>query len=185
MKGNRRYNAGTVHYLDFDAFEPVGAEMPKGRAVVIVSPMNRRTEDLVIAVPISSRPPTSHRRHTVRIMHPELNAGRSGSWAKCDMPVTVSISRLEAYRTAKFDGQNHIPSMEIRGDELRRIREAMMRAIGAKELLERLRLEFKSRHNGTIGTNAAANKPVATQKQPVLKNGLNYTVSRRRRYASA
>lgn len=138
MSSTRRYQAGTVHYLNFDEFIPTGPEMKKGRAVVVVSPTKRRQQDLVIVVPISSKPPATHKRHTVRIMHDELNGRNGGSWAKCDMPATISTRRLSDYRRPKYAGQNDVPSIQISGDELQRVRDAMIRAIGAKELLDRL-----------------------------------------------
>jgi len=142
MSSSRRYRAGTVHYLEFGDFTPQGSEMVKGRGVIIVSPSRRRNKDLVIVVPMSKKAPKTHKKHTVRIMHDELNGKEGGSWAKCDMPVTVSTSRLHDYRRPKYEGQNHVPTVQITGEELRRVREAMIRAIGAKEVLDRLHQKY-------------------------------------------
>ena len=145
MLSSQRYRAGTVHYLDYDEFAPQEPEMVKGRGVVIISPAKRRNADLVIVVPLSTRPVTTYKKHAVRIIHDELNGQNGGSWAKCDMPITVSTSRLRDYRRPKYEGQNEIPAIRISGEELRRVREALIRAIGAKELLDRLRLEQNAR----------------------------------------
>ena len=185
MTGTRRYQAGTVHYLNYDEFSPAGAEMTKGRAVVIVTPKKRRQQNLVIVVPLSTKPPETFKRHTVRIMHDELNGKNGGCWAKCDMPTTVSTRRLLDYRRPKYRGQNHIPTIRISGDELMRVRDAMGRAIGLKEAFDRLvqqqpksvREVLQSRITST------ANRAVPIQKVPSRSKvrrpiGLNRPVSR-------
>lgn len=138
MLSSRRFQAGTVHYLDFDEFSPLPPEMVKGRAVIIVQPMQRRHTNLVIVVPVSSKPPQNFKKQSVRIMHKELNGEGNGSWAKCDMPMTVSTQRLQDYRRPKYEGQNLVPAIRISGDELRRVREALIKAIGGKEILNRM-----------------------------------------------
>ncbi len=160
MSERRRYQAGTVHYLDFDAFEPVEPEMVKSRPVVVVSPRNRREDELVIVVPISSSPPNSFKKFTVRLRHKDLD---DDSWAKCDMPTTVSVHRLRPMRQPRYPGQNApIPNVQISGSQLRQVREALIRSVGAMEVLDRLREErnrkggAKSGGGGKSGTGAKA-----------------------------
>ena len=168
MLVSRRYQAGTVHYLDFDEFNPRGPEMVKGRAVVIVNPKSRRHSDLVIVIPFSKQAPETHKKHAVRVIHPELNGENGGSWAKCDMPITVATSRLQDYRRPKYAGQNDVPAIQISGEELRRVREALFRVIGGKEMLARERLA----HQATVTAqrpNTTSPKPVAKPKTPVAE----------------
>ncbi|MEM8547146.1 MAG: type II toxin-antitoxin system PemK/MazF family toxin [Pseudomonadota bacterium] len=143
MSELRRFNAGTVHYLDFDGMAPIDPEMRKGRPVIVISPRNRREDDLVVVVPISTVPSTTYKRHVVQIRHSEL---QHETWAKCDMPITVSIERLLPYRRPKYERQNMPPpNVEISGTELRQVREAVIRSIGAEDVLRRLSVEREQR----------------------------------------
>ena len=90
---------GTVVMCDFAGF--VVPEMVKVRPVVVVA-RNRKNRQLVTVVPLSTTAPDKLEDH-----HHELSANPLPGkelitcWAKCDMIATVSLARLDRFRTAR------------------------------------------------------------------------------------
>jgi len=98
MPLNFQPRPGTVVMCDFVGY--VVPEMVKVRPVVVVA-RNRKNRQLVTVVPLSTTAPDKLEDH-----HHELSAnplpgkGHVTCWAKCDMIATVSLSRLDRYKTA-------------------------------------------------------------------------------------
>ena len=95
MSLNLHLRPGQVVICDFDTgFEP--PEMVKRRPVVVISPRTRRQSPLCVVVPLSTAVPNPvepfHHRMDPRSLAGNLS--RRESWAKCDMPYTVSTRRL-------------------------------------------------------------------------------------------
>lgn len=87
---------GMVLICDFRGFEP--PEMVKRRPVVVLA-SNRRNQDLVTIVPLSTSPPRRRQiwHHVIAGPLEPLSTGRV-IWAKCDMVYTISTARLHKIR---------------------------------------------------------------------------------------
>lgn len=90
---------GQVVMCDFSGY--VVPEMIKVRPVVVLA-RNRKNRQLVTVVPLSTTAPDALEDH-----HHELSANplpgkeHITCWAKCDMVATVSLARLDRYKTAR------------------------------------------------------------------------------------
>jgi mRNA interferase MazF len=94
---------GTILICDFSTgFQP--PEMVKVRPVVVLSP-RRRTSDLVTVVPLSSTPPVPRLPWHVEMPADAYPPARGPMWAKCDVVVTVALTRLDRVRTRGPQGQ--------------------------------------------------------------------------------
>jgi mRNA interferase MazF len=119
-------SAGDVLVCDFDGFRP--PEMNKVRPVIILSPRSRRAfPDTYIVVPTSRTPPAS-----VEGWHCQLKRGRYPCfdqsvpiWAKCDMVNCVAARRLDRIKVA-----GRYNRVQIRRDDLARVRQAVLHALG-------------------------------------------------------
>ena len=118
-------DAGDVLMCDFDGFKP--PEMTKKRQVVILSPRARRVNpDTYIVVPISTTPPA-----TLLGCHCELRRGAYPCfdpvtiWVKCDMVTCVAAHRLDRVKVA-----GRYNRVQIRRDDLARIRSAVLHGLG-------------------------------------------------------
>ena len=87
---------GTILICDFSTgFQP--PEMVKVRPAIVLSP-HRRTGNLVTVVPLSSTAPVP-----ILPWHVQLPAGayppaRGPMWAKCDVVLTIALTRLDRVR---------------------------------------------------------------------------------------
>ncbi|WP_133510682.1 type II toxin-antitoxin system PemK/MazF family toxin [Candidatus Thiosymbion oneisti] len=77
--------------------------MIKRRPVVVISPRPRRSNQLCTSVPLSTTAPNPlepfHLRMDLRSLPGKLS--KKEAWAKCDMPATVSLERLDRVLVGK------------------------------------------------------------------------------------
>ncbi len=119
-------SAGDVLMCDFNGFKP--PEMIKLRPVLILSPRSRRAvPDTYMVVPTSRTPPAP-----VEGWHCQLKRGSYPCfdpsvpiWAKCDMVTCVAAHRLDRVKAA-----GRYNRVQIRRDDLARVRQALLHALG-------------------------------------------------------
>lgn len=86
---------GSILICDFNTgFNP--PEIVKKRPVVVVSP-RRNNFQVCIVVPLSKTPPNpiEKHHHLLGLSSLPKSLKSRGSWAKCDMLMTVSLGRLD------------------------------------------------------------------------------------------
>ena len=123
--------AGQLLVCDFSGFEP--PEMVKKRPVVIVSPKLPYRSDIVTVVPISLTPPRHQLPFVVKLSknyHPQEDENLD-CWAKCDMLLNISISRLDGFKVARRKWVNP----QISGDDLMAIKHGVIYGLGMGHLL--------------------------------------------------
>ena len=128
---------GEVLRCDYSGLVP--PEMSKVRWVVVVSPKFLNRPNLCTVVPLSTTPPAQPEAYHVKLdRDPAPNASGADVWAKCDMLMTVSFSRLSAYWDGRrSDGKRDYKSIHVSGLELGRIRQATLVALGLGNLWNR------------------------------------------------
>ncbi|MGY0791841.1 type II toxin-antitoxin system PemK/MazF family toxin [Azospirillum argentinense] len=95
---------GTILICDFDSgFQP--PEMIKVRPIVVVSPRRRTGPGLCTVIPLSSVEPTPMEAYHHRLSPAAYPPARGPMWAKCDMAVTISCSRLDRIKVRAPYGQ--------------------------------------------------------------------------------
>ena len=123
--------AGEALRCDFSGLVP--PEMHKVRWVVVVSPKGSNSGNLCTVVPLSTTPPHVPQPWHVKMdVDPSPN-GTPGAvvWAKCDMVMRVSYSRLSAYWDGKrSDGKRNYVTLMVQQDEMVRIKKGMLYALG-------------------------------------------------------
>ena len=124
---------GEVLRCDYSGLVP--PEMDKIRWVVVVSPKFLNRRDLCTVIPLSTTAPTPQEAYHVKLdKDPAPNASGVDVWAKCDMLMTVSFSRLTAYWDGKTNGRRNYVSLHISALELGKIRGATLAALGLGHL---------------------------------------------------
>jgi uncharacterized protein YifN (PemK superfamily) len=89
-------DSGAILICDFSTgFQP--PEMVKVRPVVIVSP-RRRGSGLVTVIPLSSTPPSPPEPWHHLLSPGAYPPARGPIWAKCDMVLTIALTRLDRVR---------------------------------------------------------------------------------------
>ncbi|ORJ55874.1 type II toxin-antitoxin system PemK/MazF family toxin [Geothermobacter hydrogeniphilus] len=131
---------GTVLICDFTA----GFKMPemiKRRPVVVVSPRPRRKTQLCIVVPLSTTCPEPVEAYHHRLMPGSLPGNLAGkeTWAKCDMPATVSLARLDRVRVKREDGQRVYVAEKILPKDFMEIQKGVLFALGLGRLTDHLK----------------------------------------------
>jgi mRNA interferase MazF len=119
-------SVGDVLMCDFNGFKP--PEMIKVRPVLILSPRSRRAvPDTYVVVPTSTTPPAP-----VEGWHCQLKRGSYACsdqsvpiWAKCNMVTCVAAHRLDRMKVA-----GRYNRVQIRRDDLARVRQAVLHALG-------------------------------------------------------
>lgn len=95
---------GDILICDFDTgFQ--APEMVKIRPVVVVSPRRRSGPGLCTVVPLSSTAPNPIEPYHHRLSPMAYPPARGPMWAKCDMAVTVSCTRLDRVKVRAPFGQ--------------------------------------------------------------------------------
>lgn len=125
---------GEVLRCDYCGLVP--PEMDKLRWVVCVSPKFVGRRDLCTVVPLSITPPDDPQPYHVLLdRDPDPKSKGHPVWAKCDMIMTVSFSRLSAYWNGRDDaGRRRYTPIHVSGSELGRIRQATLAALGLVHL---------------------------------------------------
>jgi mRNA interferase MazF len=122
---------GVVLMCDFDTgFKP--PEMVKCRPIVVISP-RRRTSELCTVVPLSTTAPNPvqpyHHRLDPRSLPGHL--AESETWAKCDMVITISLTRLDRVKMGKdANGKRLFTAHAVIPQDLEAIRRCVMAGLG-------------------------------------------------------
>lgn len=117
-------------------------EMVKERLAVVVSPRLPHRDGLCTVVPLSTTPARSGIRYQCRIELPmPAPAPYEGTikWAKCDMLATLCYDRMKLPFTGrdKATGKRKYLQIILPDDELSRVREAMLHALGLESLTKK------------------------------------------------
>jgi uncharacterized protein YifN (PemK superfamily) len=117
----------------------IAPEMVKLRPVVIVSPRLRKRADLVAIVPLSTTAPNPAELHhcSLTLSKPLPKPYDSPQmWAKCDMLVTVALSRLDRFRDGRVPGGNarRYTTGKVSAAQLIDIRKAILCGLGLSSL---------------------------------------------------
>jgi uncharacterized protein YifN (PemK superfamily) len=87
---------GSVVMCDFEGY--VVPEMIKVRTVVVLA-KHPDNSQIVTVVPLSTTEPIPHKAYHHRIENNPLPGKTEVCWAKCDMVATVSLTRLDRFKT--------------------------------------------------------------------------------------
>lgn len=124
---------GEVLRCDYSGLIP--PEMDKIRWVVVISPKFLAKRNSCTVIPLSTTAPNPIESHHVKLdKDPAPNASGDDVWAKCDMMMTVSFSRLSAYWDGKKDGRRNYVSLHVSQVDLGRIRQATLAGLGLAHL---------------------------------------------------
>ena len=123
--------AGQILMCDFRGF--VAPEMVKPRPVLIVSPRLPHRSEIVAIVPVSLTAPVHNEPFVVRLSknsHP-LEDDALPCWAKCDMRLNLSRSRLDGFKV----GRRRWETPQIAGEDLARVRHGVLHGLGMGALI--------------------------------------------------
>lgn len=129
---------GTIISCDFGGFS--APEMIKTRPVVVLR-RHRTNSGLVTIVPLSTTVPA-----VVENFHVAISSLSNPCWAKCDMVYTVSIERLDRFKTKDRSGNRVYKTFQVTNAELVAIRAGVADALGIQ--------------HGAVGALAPAALPV-------------------------
>jgi uncharacterized protein YifN (PemK superfamily) len=116
--------AGTILICDFTGMIP--PEICKTRPVVVISSPNTRRVGLATVVPLSTTRPHYIRHYHILLRYPPFPSARAESWAKCDLVMSVSYSRL-----ARLQSNAHqLVLASVTAHDLKAIRLAAARSFG-------------------------------------------------------
>lgn len=112
-------------------------EMIKRRPAVVVSPRLRHRNDLCAVVPLSTTAPINPVAHVVQITLPHRLPPpflQMKAWAKCDMIATVSLDRLDLFRTKLSSGRRQYIQPRLSDTQFDAVITAMLHGIGLGHL---------------------------------------------------
>ena len=95
---------GTLLLCDYGLGGFIAPEMVKRRPAIVISPRLPHRDNLCAVVPLSTSEPDQPVAYAVRLdLTGVLPApfARPVCWAKCDMLATVSLARLDLFRTGR------------------------------------------------------------------------------------
>ena len=131
------YHPKQGEVLRCDYCNLVDPEMAKVRLVVVVSPKFLNRPSLCTVVPLSTSQPRREEKYHVRLdKDPNPNGTRGAIvWAKCDMLMTVSFSRLTAlYKGRTLEGKRNYINLNVSDKELGQIKQGILYALGMAHL---------------------------------------------------
>ncbi|HBM2887645.1 TPA: type II toxin-antitoxin system PemK/MazF family toxin [Klebsiella oxytoca] len=109
-------------------------EIVKIRPVIVVA-RNRYNNQLVTVVPVSTTAPALAREcHHELMVNPMPGNEHISSWVKCDMLMTVSLSRLDRIKTKTWEGRSYVVP-QITVEEFECVKRAILHGIGMSYLL--------------------------------------------------
>jgi mRNA interferase MazF len=123
--------AGAILMCDLSEF--VAPEMDKIRPVMVISPRLPFRGEVVTIVPLSTTKPQHVYPYTVllsRNYHPQ-EPEQPGVWAKCDMVLNVSRSRLDGFKV----GRRKWVNPEASDADLQLVRTGVLHGLGFGNLL--------------------------------------------------
>lgn len=121
---------GEVLWCDYKGLVP--PEMEKKRLAVVLSPKFIGRPDLCTVIPLSTTPPKKvEGYHVLLDKDPDPNGSGVSVWAKCDMIMTVSFSRLSSvWKHRNQDGSRHYIYIGVSGVELGKIKHGVLNGLG-------------------------------------------------------
>jgi mRNA interferase MazF len=131
------YHPKQGEVLKCDYSNLIDPEMSKVRWVVVVSPKFLNRPNLCTVVPLSTTPPKKVEGYHVLLDKDPAPKSAEGTvvWAKCDMLMTVSFSRLSAYHDGRrLDGKRNYVNLNVSIQELGRIKLGVLHALGLASL---------------------------------------------------
>jgi uncharacterized protein YifN (PemK superfamily) len=132
--------AGTVLFLDFDRLNLAKPEFEGAHPVMVLSPESKQKDGTAIVIPITSAVTNANNIGAVEITNESfVRTSPSGrSFAICDKPITVALSRLAPFKAGRRPGVNYQPNYQIKGEDLANARIAFFRAVNADDDFKRL-----------------------------------------------
>ena len=114
----------------------VPPEMCKVRWAVVVSPKFLNRPNLCTVVPLSTTTPQNIQPYHVKLDRDPCPAPSGEDvWAKCDMIMTVSFSRLAgAWSGKRPDGKRNYVALAVSQGEFTRINQGVLAALGLSHL---------------------------------------------------
>ena len=114
----------------------IAPEMDKVRCAVVVSPKFLNRPNLCTVVPLSTTAPHDPQPYHIPLDRDPHPHGAPGAvvWAKCDMLMTVSFSRLTAYWVGKINGRRNYVTVAVSNLELGQISQGVLAALGMAHL---------------------------------------------------
>lgn len=131
------YHPKQGEVLRCDFCNLVDPEMTKVRWVVVLSPKFLNRPGLCTVIPLSTTAPNKIESYHVQLDKDPAPQSAPGTivWAKCDMLMTVSFSRLSAYHQGRTtDGKRNYVNLAVSGKELGLIRQGALYALGLSHL---------------------------------------------------
>ena len=130
------YHPKRGEVLNCDYSGLIAPEMDKVRAAVVVSPKFLNRPNLCTVVPLSTTPPHDPQAYHIQLDRDPHPHGKHGAvvWAKCDMLMTVSFSRLTAFWVGKAGGRRNYVTVSVSNLELGRISQGVLAALGMLHL---------------------------------------------------
>jgi uncharacterized protein YifN (PemK superfamily) len=112
--------AGTVLFLDFNQLNLAKPEFEGAHPVMVLSPESKQKDGTAIVIPLTSAVTNAHNMGAVEITNESfIRTSPTGrSFAICDKPVTVALSRLQPFRAGRRAGVNYQPNYQIKGEDL-------------------------------------------------------------------
>lgn len=116
---------------DFTGF--VVPEMVKPRPVIVVSPRLPYRSEIVAIVPVSLTAPMHSEAFVVRLSknYNPLEDDDLPCWAKCDMLLNLSRSRLDGFKV----GRRKWETPHITGEDLTAVRHGVLHGLGMGTLI--------------------------------------------------
>lgn len=130
------YHPKSGEVLRCDYCNLVEPEMAKVRWVVVLSPKFLNRPNLCTVIPLSTSAPRKVEKYHVQLENDPAPNSTPGTivWAKCDMLMTVSFSRLSAFYVGRKDGKRNYVTLEVSGKELGLIKQGALYALGLAHL---------------------------------------------------
>jgi uncharacterized protein YifN (PemK superfamily) len=132
--------AGTVLHFDFSELNLSKPEFVGEHPVLVLSPESKQKDGTAIIVPITSAISNAHNVGAVEITNSSFvrTSPTGRSFAICDKPYTVALSRLAPFNVRRRQGANYQPNYQIRGQDLANARMALFGAVNSEPEVRRL-----------------------------------------------
>jgi uncharacterized protein YifN (PemK superfamily) len=132
--------AGTVLFLDFDELNLAKPEFEGAHPVMVLSPESKQRDGTAIVIPITSAITNARNIGAVELTNETFvrTSPTGRSFAICDKPITVALSRLDYFRAGRRPEVNYQPNYQIKGEDLANARMAFFRAVNADDDFKRL-----------------------------------------------
>jgi uncharacterized protein YifN (PemK superfamily) len=132
---------GTLLLCNYDTgFRP--PEMVKRRPALVISPRLPYRDGLCTVVPLSTTAPNKMLAYHCRLeLNPPLPPPWTTTtvWAKADMVATVSLSRLDLFRTGRDQqGRRKYLQLKLTANQLHQVRAAVLHGLGMGALTKGL-----------------------------------------------